>query len=185
MPDLSSHDQLWLNMHSNIRCDIRKAKKQNVVVEQSSNIDDLLNLVEKTFHRQNLKSPYKRSYVRAIYEAALKHNSAGIFLARGSDGRLHAGNLIVWDENSAYYLLGGGNPELRNSGATSLAMWHAITHCSTITNRFDFEGSMNPRIEKFVRAFGSEQIPSFVISKISSKLFSTYQSLKNIVRLWI
>ena len=54
-------------------------------------------------------------------------NEAGaIFFARGKDGRIHAGNLLVWNESCAYYLMGGGDPELRNSGATSLAMWRQL-----------------------------------------------------------
>ena len=182
LQDLSSIDDLWSNLHSNIRREIRKAIKQNVTVEQTDDIDSLLLLVEKSFHRQNRKLPYRKSFAKSLFEACKNHNSAAIFLARGSNGELHAGNLIVWDELSSYYLIGGGDPDLRTSGATSLAMWHAIKFCSRFSNSFDFEGSMNPRIEQFVRAFGASQVSSHVISKHSSKLLLSSYHFKSILK---
>ena len=63
-----------------------------------------------------------RSYVRNLFSASLSHQAGKIFLARDKEGRVHAGNLIAWNKHCAYYLMEGGDPELRNSGATSLAM---------------------------------------------------------------
>ena len=50
----------------------------------------------------------------------------------------HAGVYIVWDSNSAYYIMGGGDPELRSSGATTLCMWEAIKFSASVTACFDF-----------------------------------------------
>ena len=41
-------------------------------------------------------------------------------------GAVHAVAYVVWDRSAAYYLMGGGDPELRTSGASSLLMWEAI-----------------------------------------------------------
>lgn len=83
---------------------------------------------------------------------------------------MHAAAYIIWDENSAYYLMGGGNPELRTSGATSLVMWEAIKFASDVTKHFDFEGSMLEPVERFFRAFGAEQVPYFQISRMSRRM---------------
>ena len=86
----------------------------------------------------------------------------------------------MWDENSAYYLMGGGDPDLRNSGAASLVLWEAIKHASTVTGKFDFEGSMNESIERFFRGFGGRQELAFNVSKTNSKLLHIRQCLLDI-----
>ncbi|MNZ86002.1 hypothetical protein D3C78_1048120 [compost metagenome] len=96
-----------------------------------------------------------------------------MFIAEDDQGRRHAGVYLIWDENSAYYLMGGGDPELRNSGATSLCMWEAIRFSATVTRRFDFEGSMLEPVEHFFRAFGAIQQPFSCASKTPSRLLRT------------
>ena len=64
-----------------------------------------------------------------------------------------------------YSVLGGGDPELRNSGAQTLAIWESIKFASTVCRSYDFLGSMIEPIEKFVHDFGAVQKPYFEISK--------------------
>ena len=103
--------------------------------------------------------------VKKIDQACSKRNCRKIFFARDLQNRTHAALYLIWDENSAYYLMGGSDPALRNSGANSLLMWEAIQFASTVTNKFDFEGSMIEPIERFFRSFGAKQIPYSYISK--------------------
>ena len=72
---------------------------------------------------------------------------------------------IAWQESSAYYLAGGGDPELRASGAHSLILWEGIRFTAQYTDLFDFEGSMIPGVERFFREFGAIQTPFFTITK--------------------
>ena len=80
-------------------------------------------------------------------------------------GNLHAAAFVVWQNSSAYYIAGGGDPALRSSGAQSLVLWEAIKHVSQYTDTFDFEGSMLPGVERFFREFGAMQTPYFTISR--------------------
>jgi hypothetical protein len=80
-------------------------------------------------------------------------------------GKVHAAVYIAWAGDTAYYLMGGSEPELRQSGAQVLALWEAISFAGTIAQRFDFEGSMLPQIERVFRGFGATQMPYFSISK--------------------
>ena len=99
------------------------------------------------------------------------------FLAKDKSEAYHAGAYIVWDKNAAYYILGGGNPKLRNSGAHSFALWEAINFSSSVAKRFDFEGSMQPSIERFFRNFGGEQVPFFPIRKANSNILKFYEAI--------
>ena len=80
-------------------------------------------------------------------------------------GNLHAVAFIVWQNSSAYYIAGGGDPVFRSSGAHSLVLWEAIRQVSRYTGKFDFEGSMLPGVERFFRGFGAVQTPYFMITR--------------------
>ena len=95
---------------------------------------------------------------------------------------MHAALYLVWDERAAYYLLGGGDPELRNSGAHSLIMWEAIKHAATVSKTFDFEGSMVEPVERFFRAFGGRQVPYHRVTSINSRFLKAGMFLGKSIR---
>ena len=76
--------------------------------------------------------------------------------------------------------MGGADPRLRNSGANSLCMWEAISFSSTVSEQFDFEGSMLEPVERFFRAFGARQVPYFEVTKINSRLFKLLRTLNEL-----
>jgi hypothetical protein len=169
--DISDTEILWEGFLPNIRTDIKKAQNRyGVEVVSDMNLDIFMDLNELTFRRQGLKIPYARDIVRRIDKACIENNARKIFFGRDKEGKIHAAVYIIWDEDSAYYLMGGSDPELRNSGATSLCMWEAIKFAAGVTKKFDFEGSMIEPVERFFRAFGAKQVPYFSVSKINSRL---------------
>ena len=171
LDNLEDESILWDNLQVNIRSDIRKAvNRYKLSVKMDTSIDVFLELNKMVFSRQGKSLPYSESLVKRIDAACIEQSCRKIFLAEDKLGHFHAAVYIIWDENSAYYLMGGSDPELRNSGATSLCMWEAIKFASNVTKSFDFEGSMIEPIERFFRAFGAIQTPYFTVSKTSSKL---------------
>ena len=171
LEDLSNLDVVFSNFRENIKTDIRKASNRfSLHVRTDLTIDDFLVLNHKTFQRQQKSPPYDDEFIKKLDQACQKQECRKIFIAEDDQGRHHAGVYIVWDENSAYYLMGGGDPNLRTSGATSLCMWEAICYASKVTKKFDFEGSMIEPVERFFRSFGALQTPYFQISKTPSKL---------------
>ena len=169
--DLSDLDKVWNGFRENIRGDIRKASGRfNLVIDDQSSIDDFFKLNKKVFVRQGQNQPFMRDFILNLDNACKKNHSSKIFIAVDKEGRHHAGVFLIWDKNSAYYLMGGGDPNLRNSGATSFCMWEAIKFSSTVTKKFDFEGSMIEPVERFFRAFGAKQKTYFTITKTPSLL---------------
>lgn len=179
IPELSSLDNVFSELRENIRGDIRKASNRfSLQVRTNLSLDDFFKLNESTFIRQNKKVPYNKELVKKIDNACHQRNCRKIFIAEDEDGRLHAGVYIIWDENSAYYLMGGGEPDLRNSGASSLCLWEAIKYASKVTQKFDFEGSMLEPVERFVRAFGAKQTPYFNVYHTPSFLVRVIKALR-------
>ena len=179
LPDLTNIDLVWSGFQENIRREIRKAGKQGVTVERCSDIDAFLDVNELTFARQGMKLPYTRTYVNRLFAACEANNAGAVFLARGKDGRLHAGNVLVWNEHCAYYLMGGGDAELRSSGATSLAMWQAIQFAAKVCRIFDFEGSMMEPVERFFRGFGAVQTAYISLTHVRSRRVAVALGLRS------
>ncbi|MEQ9552810.1 MAG: GNAT family N-acetyltransferase [Coleofasciculus sp. G3-WIS-01] len=167
--NLEDLDLIWHEFRENIRREIRKAQKQ-VRVRTDLGIERFLDINLLTFQRQGEELPYSRELVRRLDAACAERQARQIFFAEDAKGQVHAAIYIVWDNNSAYYLMGGGDPKLRSSGATSLLMWEAIKFTSTVTNKFDFEGSMGEAVERFFRAFGARQIPYFRVTHMSRRM---------------
>jgi hypothetical protein len=182
--DLSDLDRVWSEASHAVRKAIRKAER-TLSVSVDPDIEKFLQVNAQTFHRQGIEPGYSLELVRRLDAACVKHRARRILLAEDAQGRVHAGLYVVWDENSAYYLMGGADPDLRQSGAQSLLMWEAIKFAATVTKRFDFEGSMVESIEHFFRAFGALQKPYFEISRMSHRmrmLMSGRDLIKNIFR---
>lgn len=169
--ELGDRDVLWQNLQPGIRTDIKKATARfGLRVREAKSIEEFYKINKMTFLRQGQVIPYSLDFVKRIDQACNLRNARRTFLAEDGEGRVHAAVYLIWDENSAYYLMGGGDPKLRNSGATSLCMWEAIRFAGTVTKNFDFEGSMLEPVERFFRSFGAKQIPYFSVTKSNSKL---------------
>lgn len=178
LDNLEDLDTIWEGLRHNIRTDIRKAQRVGLGVEQSSDVDAFWRIHAQTFGRQGLSVPYAADYVRRIDQTCAAHGARKIFIARDRRGHVHAGAYVVWDDKSAYYLMGGADPDKRNSGATSLVLWEAIQFASTVTNAFDFEGSMIEPVERFFRAFGARPCPYSVLSNVKSPLRLVLRGLR-------
>ncbi|HBQ25244.1 MAG TPA: methicillin resistance protein [Syntrophomonas sp.] len=171
--NLEDLDCIWNGFLANIRTDIRKAEKA-LIVRTDLTINDFIRINSLTFKRQGMELPYSHNLVKRLDSACKTHNARKIFFAEDAQGRIHAAIYLVWDLHTAYYLMGGGDPDLRNSGATSLLMWEAIQYASKVSTIFDFEGSMIEPVERHFRAFGAIQTPYYQITKMSRRMRMAY-----------
>ena len=126
LKDLTNLNLLWENLRSNIRSDIKKAKKRNINVILDGNLEEFLKLHNMTWSRQGLNTFVDDNIIRKVDAECFKRNCRRIILTQDESGEYHSGAYLVWNKNTTWYLIGGGNPNLRNSGSTSLLIWEAI-----------------------------------------------------------
>ena len=167
---LDDLERVWSQFSKKLRWEIRKAQKQLAVRTDVEDIERFLDINALTFKRQGLGLPYGRDVVRRLDAACAEHRARRMFFAEDAQGRIHAVLYFVWDKNSAYALMGGADPELRNSGADSLLTWEAIRFAATMTRRFNLAGSMIESVEHFNRAFGGVQTPYFHVTRFSRRM---------------
>ncbi|MBV9921522.1 MAG: GNAT family N-acetyltransferase [Pseudonocardia sp.] len=163
LENLGSEQALWEGLAGNIRREIRKARRQ-LVIRDAGDVDRFYRVWAKTFERQGAAAP-DRARLERIDAACAKRGSRTMLFACDEADRVHAVAYVVWDRRSAYYLMGGGDPQLRTSGASSLLVWEAISRARSASQVFDFEGSMLRPVERFFRAFGGRQTPYLHVSR--------------------
>ena len=178
LDDLSNTDYVFSNFRSNIKTDIKKAKKI-ITINTSLGLEKFYEINKMTFDRQSMDMPYTFSFLKTLHQCCLKNDASKIYFAVDANENIHAAIYVIWDNNTMYYLMSGGNPAFRNSGATSLLLWEAIQDASKMNLKFDFEGSMIEPIERVFRAFGGKQTSYFQITKSKNKfihlLFNLYK----------
>jgi hypothetical protein len=177
--DVSDLETTWGALRDNIRWEIRKATdRYSLHVRTDLGLGDFLEINRMTFERQRMVTPFSSCLIAALDSACDQRGVRKIFIAEDPKGNRHAGVYIVWDRNSAYYLLSGADPKLRNSGATSLCIWEAIKFANSVSKAFDFEGSMIEPVERFIRGFGATQTPYHSICHARSWPFRLLFSLR-------
>jgi hypothetical protein len=165
---LTSEEALWAGLQGNIRGDIRKARRR-VEVRDDLGLDRFHAVWAKTFERQGRAAPHSLADLARLDAACAARGARAMLFAVDEADRTHAVAYVVWDPHAAYYLLGGGDPELRTSGASSLLMWEGIMRARPITDVFDFEGSMVKPIERFFRAFGGRQVAYLRVTRSTAR----------------
>ena len=180
----SGLEALWDGMQSKIRGDVRKATARSALeMRHDLGVDALLELCRKTANRQG-RAALPSEIVKRIVAAAEASKAGKAYFAVDATGAPHAAVFMVWDDRRAYYILGGGDPALRNSGAHSFLLWEAIKDATTVSRIFDFEGSMVPSIERFFRGFGASQEPYSCVSRISSRYAGVLMNFRAAWNAW-
>lgn len=164
--DLADADKIYGNFSKTVKKNIKSAKKK-VEISTISDVNVLLNIMDKTFAAQGRKYPVSREIVSRIVEECDRRGNGKMYTAVDRQGNVHACSYFVYDENVFYYLIAGTDSEYRSSGAQTLILWEAIQYAAQVSKIFDFEGSMVEGIETFFRRFGGTPVVYYEISRDS------------------
>lgn len=138
---------------------IRKAKKNNVEIINSTDIEAFIKL--KTRNMFPVKYLMAKD-IRALWESFYPDNSALLLSA-------HAGVLLLFYEDKSYYWLAASTKEANQLAAPSLLVWEALKLSKQKGCKvFDFEGIYDSRFPKstnswkgftkFKQGFGVKEI---------------------------
>lgn len=177
MEDLQSLDEIWNNISSNYRNKIRKGQRL-CEIQEGFDKDRFYLEHEKIFFKQGLKCPFDYYLWSKLYDSCREHEAGKILFAVDKDDHICSLSFLVWDEQSAYHILGGNMPEFQNYDTYSALIWSEIQLASAKHLKFDFEGSMIKRIAKSFREFGATPKPYFRIRKV----FSTRIQLEEVYK---
>lgn len=181
LEDLSDPEKLMAQCSDKIRREINKADKK-FTVTKSDDVKACYQLLVKNFQDKHLSLPFDAALLERIYSSCKKNKAGAIWFSKDETGKLAACIFIVWDQKTAYYLIGGKEASFGNSGAMSQLFWHAFLDLRERVNSFDFEGSMIKGVESYFRSFGGALKGFFELSKINSPVQKLKASLRKTFR---
>lgn len=165
--DLATIDEVKSKMGKTVIKNIKAAQRNLIIEDSSYDYQTFIELQNSTFQRQNRKPPFSNEFTLRVMKTAVDENAGRLMVARDKDGVAHGAVFFLFDEKTCYYLLSGQNPKFKSDGSQNLLLLKGIEFASTVSNEFDFEGSMVEGIENFFRQFGGEQVINYRVSKKS------------------
>jgi hypothetical protein len=152
-----------------VRRELAKAER-SLQLFVSDDVKPLFDFKVRSFREQKRAFYLTYPFVKRCFDWCVRQGKGQILYARDEQGNVHAGIVLVWDNNCIYYLFGASAPEYKNSGALTFLLWKGIEMAQVQHKDFDFEGSMLEPVEQFFRNFGATQLPYFQILKCNAPL---------------
>ena len=157
-------EEIKKNYSSKIRNQINNAKKI-LKVEEKKDLINFYKINKLSFERQNIEIPYSFEFFKNLFKECDKRNCCKLLFAVDSENNIHSVAMIVWDEESVYYLLNGTDPDFKQYQGNALLIDRSIEIAYELGKKFDFEGSVIKNIEQSFRQYGGIPKPYFRIYK--------------------
>lgn len=183
--DLSDIDKTYSEFQYDTKYIIKKAIKNGVSITSEYGIKEFYEVNRKTFTRQNMEMPYDLDFLLKLDNVLENNSNRKILFALNSNKEIIAASYFLYDKECTYYLMGGADPEQRKTGAQALLLWEGIKFASTVSKKFDFEGSMIKGVERVFREFGGKQKIIHNVYKsdiVTELLYSFAKKNKDLVR---
>jgi hypothetical protein len=165
---------VWQQMAPDYRNQKIPKAQEATTVQTGLSLIDFMEIHDRSYERKGMPPPVPEPLLTRLDKALAEHNRREIFFAADRrNGAIHSVAYLVWDDHSAYYLMAGDDPALRQSGAGILLVWEAIRYAHQVLKVpfFDFAGSMIRSVERVRRQFGAVQIPYFRVKKENAMLW--------------
>lgn len=172
-------------IYQNINADYRNNKipkaQELVTIVTDHSLVSFFEVHEKTFSRQGLSSPFSFDFLKRFDQCLENYEARKIFFAIDKKNQIHSVVYLVWDDETAYFLIAGDDPKFRKHGASILIVWEVIKYAKEVLGKkqFDFAGSVIQSVTRVRRNFGAEQVGYFNIRKFNSKLLKILYVLKS------
>lgn len=180
--DTGDLDKVWAGVSAKRRSCVKKGER-NAALYADLSPDAFYGVHEKVFLRQGLECPFSRELWLRLESACRERGCCESAAALDVHGNAMSLLFLVWDERSAYHLLGGNLPERQNSDTYSALIWRAIEKAHEQGLSYDFEGSMIRRISKSFREFGGAPKLYFRIRKVFSPEVVRMEAERQVERL--
>jgi len=176
--DRSDPDTIDQQLNRNLKRNLREAEEE-IAISRDVDANTFYRLCCDTYAKQRMKMPYSKDLFIRLDQAIFKNN-AGIKLGViNKKGKFIAVSYLVWDQDTAYYLLAGDNDEGRLNSASMVLCREALQVAfeEKKVRTFDFCGSMLENIADMRRQFGARSVPLMKIFKAKWKWLDVLYSL--------
>lgn len=154
-------DQLWKNLKSETRNQIRQAQRRGVEIFEPNSLDqwlkDYWEMHKAVYSRQNMKSPGSPEFYEALWKHLYSKGQLKVVLAKYQDKTIAGGIFSIY-RDTIYFLDGASLREYGPLRGNNLIQWHILYWASTAGLRiYDMVGANIPSIAHFKRGFGGTE----------------------------
>ncbi|MBC7861585.1 MAG: GNAT family N-acetyltransferase [Bacteroidia bacterium] len=176
IPLLPGWNEIMGNMSPEKKNVFEKAKGEQLDCRLTTDYKIVKDLVIKSYERKNMKIDTE-SIDKILFDFASDKNSFAYVTY--FKNKPSAAAFCIHNGCTAYYLLGGYDPEYKHNSSGVLAVLNCIRNSKEMGFEFfDFEGSMLPEVEKYFRGFGGELVPYFMVNKAPVLMEMGLKSMK-------
>jgi hypothetical protein len=169
LENLQDTNFIFNHFKSELRREIRLGEQQ-YELKIIDDIEIFYHFNKKTFDRKGLKTPYSLAFLKVIDAVCVQQNARKIYVAQQNNVPV-AMLYTVFDKDTTTNLMNAFDAEIPKNVGVKFLLWCAIKDAAERQHRFDFEGSMLPGIEAFVRGFGGEAKPYYSFSKAKNRFW--------------
>ncbi len=152
-------DEVYYGMKADYRNNkLPKAEKDYTCTDEVR-IERFLELHDALYRRQKLPVPATHDYIRQLHDTLLRHGAGALIGARNRDtGRIDAVAWLAFGSGTCYLLASADEHDARKNAVSIFIQWQAIryAHDRFGATRFDFLGSMIPKIAAVRKQFGAK-----------------------------
>ncbi len=163
--DTSDMDNVRGQYSSKLRNMLQKAQKRVRIIE-AEDLELFYQINKMSFERQGIQIPYSFAFFSNLYAACNERNACKLLYAVDDFANVHSVAMVVWDDDSMYYLLNGTDPSYKTFQGNDFLIDSAIEMAHRMNLKFDFEGSVIKGVNHAFREFGGIPKPYFRISKV-------------------
>jgi hypothetical protein len=126
-----SQDEIWASLKGPVRTAIRKAQKQGVTIEETTEIgfaDDFVPQMEDVFAKLELAPPFGIERVREMIRAVAPTGRLLLLRARDAEGECIATGIFPGINRTMHFQSGASWRQHQHLRPNEALMWHAICH---------------------------------------------------------
>ncbi len=181
LADISNLDDVYNNFDSAIVRRIKKTKNLDYKIDtgkELNNVETFYDLQNLSFHRQRHSFTITKAQLIDFLKILISKEKVKIYTVY-LDQKPVASNIILFDNNIAYYWLAGSNPSYLDTGLNQLLLWEAIKDMkSTGIKYFDFFGANTKSIARYKSTFNFKLYPYYNLYKENGILIKFLMLLK-------
>lgn len=175
---LSNPEGLMDGFDYQVRKQINKGNRQNLVCYNSDDFEKFYYLLEMTYAKQNLLVPVARGQFLSLSKFLKDH--CRLYFVKDQEGRVLAGRIILTDSTGAQDWVAGAEPAFLGTGATPYLLWHILQDLGRDYACLDLNGANIRTIARFKQNFGGALTPYYSTKKINSRLLKIGKTLKGL-----
>ena len=152
-----SVEELRTAYSENTKRNIKKAKKENILLHYSFDLKNILSLFSENKANELKISDTWLKRVTAIAHALYHKSYGNTISAFNTKNQCVAGIFYVYYKKRVYFLLSGSNAEAKSTGAMHILLDALIEKFAGEQNILDFEGSNNDGLARFYKSFAATE----------------------------